>query len=147
DAPAHEVHAEVAPLDGETGLEPRPVSAARVFPRADLLELDRDGAGDPVEGEVPRDLVGLRPGQLDLLALEGDGRELPGVEEVRPLEVLVALGVVGIDALGLGPDFQGAGGGVLLVEGDAAGDVVEPPVAVADPEVLHPEEYRRVGAV
>src|SRR5207248_2677063 len=80
-------------------------------------------------------------------AREGDGRELDGVEEVRALEVLVALAVAGVDAGRLDLELELAPGGVGRVEGERPGDVVEPAPGVARVHVLDPEDDRRVDRV
>ena len=83
----------------------------------------------------------------DRLALEGDRRELHGVEEVGALEVLVALGVAGVDAVGLDREVERRLRRVGLVEGERARDRVEPALGVAGVHVLDAEHHRRVDRV
>src|SRR5262249_48059202 len=84
-------------------------------------------------GQVARHLVAVLD-RLDGGALEGDRRELLDVEEVGAAQVVVALLVGGVDALGLDGHAERALAGVP-VDREVAGEVVEPAVDPTQPEV------------
>ncbi len=73
--------------------------------------------------------------RLDRGALEADAGELLGVEEVWAAQVLVALVIVGVDAFRLEAEAEEALAGVVGVEGETTGDVVEAAVDRRDAEV------------
>ena len=144
--PDHEAHAEVAPLDRQARVEAADLDAA-VLAHADVREVDRDGLRLPVHRQVARHRIGVLAGLPDLRALEDDLGELLGVEEVRALEVLVAPRVGGVHVLGPGGEPEAACRRVVGVEAELAGEPVDPAVEVAGPEMLDPEDQRRVRGV
>src|SRR5688572_14314665 len=104
DAAGHEGHPELAALDGEAGLPAGAVSHLRLL-LADLCDRDGDRLGHAAEREVAGD-VELGVALLrDRVALEREGGELLGVEEVRRAQVVVALLVARVDLRGLERDF------------------------------------------
>ena len=73
--------------------------------------------------------------------------ERDDVEEVGALEVSVALGVVGVDALGLDRQLELRVGRVFAVEGDAGLGLAEHAVGVAHVHVADAEHDREVGLI
>ena len=80
------------------------------------VALDRQVAGHRV-------VVGAR--RLDPGALEGDPRVLLELQEVGRLQVVVALGVVGLDARDVDGHLERRVGGIFGIDRAAAGDVTE----------------------
>src|SRR4029453_13250221 len=113
----------------------------------DAVELDgeADRPGDAVDGQLALELV------LVAAARDAGGAELGrGValdaEEVGGAQVVVAVGLVGVDRR------QGGGGGhghVLerVAHGEGGVEVVEPAPYVGEPEVADLEVDARVGGV
>src|SRR5205823_8519328 len=118
------VHAEVAALEHQVGGEAGAADAAGELGLAAALEGEGDRPGLPVQGEVAGHLVAAGDG-LDRRALERELGELLDVEEVRAAQVLVALGVVGVHALRLDGQLERRLARRLLVDAEAAGEVVE----------------------
>src|SRR5690606_26762825 len=92
---------EVLQLDRGAALETGTVAAPRVIALTEQLGLDHHRLGHAVEGQVAGDVGGAFAGALHRGGLEGGGGVLADAEEVVATQVLVALGVVGVDAGGL----------------------------------------------
>ena len=105
-----------------------------------------DGMGDAVDGEFAGDLAAVKGG-LDPGADEGDGREFLIVEEFGALEVSVAVRVPGVDGGDFDGGFDGGGGGILVVEGEGAGDFGELAADVGDHHVADAEVDGGVGGI
>ena len=86
------------------------------------------------------------PLTVDLCALEGHRRELIGVEEIGPAQVLVAHRVCGIDALDADRGIDAGVLGVIGIDVDGAGDFGEAPGDVAE-EVADLEAHGGVDRV
>ena len=114
-----EAHAEVAAVDlGRGGEGDHGLALLHGCALAQVLQVELHRLGDAADGEVGGELplgVGhlLEPG-----ALEGDGRVVLDVEEVVRAQVVVAHGLVGVDA---GRLDLGLERGVLGVLGDGEG--------------------------
>src|SRR5690606_15438082 len=137
-----EVHLDVEILQGQGGgpFETGTVAAPRVLALANELGGDDHRLGHTVEGQIAGDIGGAFASGLDRSGLEGRGIVLAGVEEVGAANVLVALGMVGVDAGGLQSHADLARLGVGGVEAEFAVEVLEgavqPAVAqVADLEI------------
>src|SRR6195952_4384977 len=87
-----EVHAEVLAVDDAVGLEAETLAAPRVLADAQELDLELDGLGDALEGEVADDGGAVEGGRG-----EAHLAELLHVEEVSGAQVAVALLVAGVD--------------------------------------------------
>src|SRR5262249_59031232 len=107
----------------------------------------RDGLSNAVDREIPRDLVFAITILRDLSGNKGDLGELFDVEEVRALQVGVALRVAGLNGSGRDLRLDLAIGGVLRIEGQTAGYAREFAAGVGDPQVPGLEIGRRGGGV
>ncbi len=96
-----------------------------------------------VEIEVAGDKVGifLAFGFRDGFAFEADLRELLGIEVIRAAEMIIALGVVRIDACRFYGEFDGAGCGVFLIDGEGTCEVIEASPGIGDFHVRYEEIY------
>src|SRR5215210_8643982 len=90
----------VLAVEREGGLEAGLLSLRGLY-AAQEVDGDGDPLGDAVHGQIAGDLEGVLVLRLDLGAGEGEGGELLDVEEVRGAQVLVAVGVAGVDRGGL----------------------------------------------
>src|SRR3954453_5758664 len=107
--------------------------------------LELDGARDAADGQVAGD---LERGALDLAdvgRLEANLGEAGGVEEVRRAQVLVALRLVRVDALGR--DDTGRLGRAVRRNLDGALEVPEVALYGGDEQMPDAELDRRVGSV
>src|SRR5580658_9206841 len=135
-----EGQAKLPAVDGGGGSD----ADARVAPRV----LDRRGgtfdgklylAGDAVNAERPCDENAAIGTPRDTGRAEGEGRELLDVEEVRTLEVGVALGVAGVDGGGIDGSFDTGPGGVGSIVGELAGNAGKAAADVGDHHVADAE--------
>src|SRR5687768_3568865 len=97
--------APVLAVDDDRALEADALVAERVGGRALEGEVDRDGAGDALDGEVALDPHHVVAHQRDGGRREGDLRVGGDVEEVVAAQVAVALLVAGVDAVDLDRDL------------------------------------------
>ena len=67
------------------------------FALASLLDLEGERLGDPMQGEVARNFVGVATA-FDFRTLKGHYRKLFAIEEIGTLQLLVALGDAGVHA-------------------------------------------------
>src|SRR5262249_8593758 len=142
----HLAHAELRALQrqvGEVADAHRPLGE---LGRLAALQREADRLRHAVERQVAGHLVAAA-GRLDRGALEGDDRELLGVEEVRALQMAVAPGVVGVHARGLDGQVERRPRGVPLVKDEAAGELVEAAVDPRQAQVLDLEADRAVVGV
>src|SRR6266849_10696344 len=101
------VHAEVLAVDARGGVGAHPAVALRVPDRLGrTLHLEDHLPRDVADGQIPHHVEALGPHVLYPLRLEGDGRELLGVEEVVAAQVVVAPGDARVDALRLDGDVR-----------------------------------------
>src|SRR5690606_24189476 len=111
------------------------VAAPRVLAFTNELRRDHHWLGHAVEGQVAGDVGSAFTGGLDASGLEGRGRVLAHIEEVVTAQVLVALGMVGVDAGSLQGDFDLAGFRLSGVEAEAAIKVLEGAMHVTEAQV------------
>jgi len=97
-----------------------------------------------VHRQIADDLEGVLVDRADRPRAEGDLREALDVEEVAGAQMLVALGLVGVDRRA--PDGA-VGGGAVLAELEAALERAELAADGGDAEVLDREADARVGGV
>ena len=90
--------APVLAVDGGATLEADAQVAERVLGGTGLLEDDRDGLGDVLDGQVAGDRPSRSPSRSTEVEEKRDLREVLGVEEVAGLEVAVAVRDAGLDA-------------------------------------------------
>jgi hypothetical protein len=119
------------------GLTPEPLNVAS----------RTTGAGDPLDREVAVDLEGGSRHVLDAGALEQEFGVVAGAEEVVGAEVLVALLVAGVDAVGVDREVDLALGRVLRVGDDFALEGGEPALDGGEHHVLDGELDDRVARI
>src|SRR5262249_4742163 len=86
-----------------------------------------DRLGHAVQREIAADLEAVLD-RLDGGTFEAENGELLDVEEVGAAQVVVTLLVVGVDGFRLDGHGEGRPGGVVGIDGECAGEVVEPAV-------------------
>ena len=99
-----------------------------------------------VHGQISGNLIP----SLDWLhrfALEHDRWVLLGVEEIGTLEVLVALGIVGVDAIDFGGQLESSSVRFLRINAECAREILEAAIGPAQAEVRDAEDGRGVGGV
>ncbi|MFT5431866.1 MAG: hypothetical protein ACI9OJ_002564 [Myxococcota bacterium] len=146
EATGHEADAELGALDGQFGFESSAGVAPGILTAADHLDGGRNRLGLAAHGQVASNRQ-IATGLDDLGRFEGHGRKLLGVEEVRPLEVLIALLVGCEDAVALDREVERAGFRLGGIVGEAALYLVEDSPEVADTEVLDFEYGHGVAGV
>src|SRR4051794_19743749 len=125
----------VLAADGHRALEADADVAERVGGRALELERDGDRVGDALDGQVTDQLEGRLVQLLHRGRDEGDLRVLREGEEVVAAQVLVALGVAGVDARGVDGDASTGGGRVRAVDHGGAVEGVEGAADLGDHRV------------
>src|SRR3954468_2734185 len=140
-----DVHAEL--LAGDLGLagEAGARAAVGVRPEAVQLEVELDGLGDALDGQVALDLPVLTV-VADAGRAEGHDGVVADVEEVSGLDVRVPLLLTGVDRV----HVDGGGHGRLRRVGgghDLAGELAEVAADLAHHHVADREAHRRVGGV
>src|SRR5271165_100830 len=123
-------NAEIGSLEREVGRKAGAWGARGKLGCATALQRERDGLGGAVERQVARDLVASFDG-LDGGADKVDRGILLGVEEVGAAKMIVAPGVVGVDALRLDVQLERVLGGIVGINGETAGEAVEAAVNAA----------------
>jgi hypothetical protein len=128
---------------------PRIGRAGRKRARGHLVEghIQRDRVRLAVHRQIAGQAGGILSGHLDLRRFQFDGRIFRRVQEIRPAQMLVALVVIGVDAVGLNRQFDF---GILrrrLVEREAAGDILELADHVGIAEMIDQEDDIRVRLV
>src|SRR5260370_14297054 len=97
------VEPELLAVDRGLGEEADPLVPPGVLARAEVFGIELHRTRHPAHRELAEHPVSVLPPALDLAALEGDRRVVLDVEEFGGAVVLVPVGLVGVDARGLGP--------------------------------------------
>src|SRR5256885_6452280 len=138
---------EVASSDGDGRGRTEVPPTLSVLDDTDQLDVEAHGPGDLADGEVAACRVVAVALREDRVALERDLRVLLRIEEVGRLEVAVALGIAGVDALDRRRDLEVALLGLLRIKLDAAANFPKAAADGAQHHVLHRKVHGRVGWV
>src|SRR5690606_23181375 len=126
--------------------EAHAVTAPRVLAMAEHFRVQRYRFGYAVQRQVTGNLAGVLAGQLDLRALERCRRVLADIEEVFATQMLVALGMIAVDACGLDGGANAAVLRILRIQLELAGKIVEATVQPAVAKVGNLEHDKLVLA-
>ncbi len=100
-----------------------------------------------MQGELAGDRRLALAGGLHARALESRLRELPDIEEVGAFQMLVALGVVRVDARRIDLDLDLRSGRVLFVVGEGAAELIEAAGEPAEAQMADAEVDRGMVAL
>src|SRR5690606_11530059 len=122
-----EIHldVEIFQLERGSALEACTVATPGILAFAYELGRDNDRLGDTIESQVALDISGILARALDRSGHEGRGGVLAVIQKVVATQVLVALGMVGIEACRLERHLDLAGFWLRRVEAEASFEVFE----------------------
>ncbi len=118
------VDAEVLAVDGARGGQADALQVVGVDVGALELDVEIDGLGDALDGQVAGQDALVVAGDLGVGGDEGDLRVLLDLEEIAGADVAVTVGVAGVDGRGLDDDVGGVVD-VLRIDGEGTGVVGE----------------------
>jgi hypothetical protein len=134
----------VPAIDGEPTLDTEPFHLQRIHEGSGQGKGELDLAGDTTDRQITHGNVLFAPTVLDLPALEVDFGVVLHIQEVGASQMVVPLLVVGKDAAGIDRELDGRPGGIVFVDDEIDGVLLEAPPHVGDPKVAHPEPDLRV---
>ena len=119
----------------------------RTWAAPDRLDVQSQRFSNTAEGKVSGYFVVFIVDFLYRRALEGGGGKLCRVEEIRALNVFIAVGKVRVDAVGFYLDADRILRWIILIERECPTEGVEAAIHVADPKVPYLEQNCRVDGV
>jgi hypothetical protein len=128
-------HFKITPLKGGRCLPSRTKLTLRARTAPDCLDVQRQRLGNTTERKISGYFIRFIVDFLYRGALEGRARKLSGVEEIGTLDVFIAVGKIGVDAVGLYLDADCILRCVILIEREGTIKGIEPAVDVTDPEM------------
>jgi hypothetical protein len=125
----------ITPLQGGRCVPSRTKLTFRARAAPDCLDVQRQGLGNATERKISGYFVRFIVDFLYRGALEGRARELSGVEKIGALNVFIAVGKIGVDAVRLYLNANCILRWVILIEGEGTTKGIETTIDVTDPEM------------